>query len=238
MSYHYAWLIWASTFLGPWLALYLANPRLRTVIWRASLATALFGLTEPIFVQEYWSPPSLFELAWRTGFDIESLIFSFAIGGIGTALYNTLTHQHDITVPAAERTAARHRLHRAAMFVPLVSFVPLYALPWNPIYPAIVSFTLGAIASVLCRPSLLRKTLTGGVLFFGLYAIFMLGLSLLAPGYIAAVWNLPELYGGLLFGIPVEELVFGLTFGLYWTSVYEHLTWSASVPHDGLADAG
>jgi hypothetical protein len=27
----------------------------------------------------YWAPPSLFSLAQKTGFDIESLIFSFAI---------------------------------------------------------------------------------------------------------------------------------------------------------------
>jgi hypothetical protein len=40
------------------------------------------GLTEPFFVPEYWTPPSLFNLTEKTGFDIESLIFSFAIDGI------------------------------------------------------------------------------------------------------------------------------------------------------------
>ena len=231
MTHHYAWLIWSTTFLLPWFALYLANPQLRMVIWRSSLGTALFGLTEPIFVPEYWNPPSLFELARRTGFDIESLIFAFAIGGIATALYNTLTHQHDVPVTPVERSAPLHRFHAAALFVPVVAFVPLYFFPWNPIYPVFVSLVLGAIASVICRPALLRKTLIGGLLFLGLYAIFMLGLKWLAPGYISAVWNLRALHGGLLFGIPTEELVFGLTFGLYWTGVYEHLTWSASVPH-------
>lgn len=232
MTYHYAWLIWAMAFLIPWIALYLANPRLRTVIWRASVGTAVLGLTEPIFVPEYWNPPSLFELARRTGFDVESLIFAFAIGGIGAALYNTLTHQHDVPVGPADRHAPLHRFHGAALFVPAAAFVPLYVLPWNPIYPVFVSLLLGAIASVICRPDLLRKSIIGGVLFLGLYAVFMLGLKWLAPGYIAAVWNLPALRGGLLAGIPVEELVFGLTFGLYWTGVYEHLTWRASIPHD------
>lgn len=45
-----------------------------------SLATAFFGLTEPLFVPEYWNPPTLFDLAQRTGFDLESLIFCFGIG--------------------------------------------------------------------------------------------------------------------------------------------------------------
>jgi hypothetical protein len=32
-------------------------------------------LTEPLFVPDYWNPPSLFDLARRSGFDIESVIF-------------------------------------------------------------------------------------------------------------------------------------------------------------------
>lgn len=55
-------------------------------MWRVSLATAVFGLTEPIWVPESWNPPSLLELVRRTGFDMESFIFCFAIGGIGAVL--------------------------------------------------------------------------------------------------------------------------------------------------------
>ena len=29
MTYHYVWFAWSSAFLLPWLALYVANPRLR-----------------------------------------------------------------------------------------------------------------------------------------------------------------------------------------------------------------
>ena len=85
---------------------------------------------------------------------------------------------------------------------------------------------LGVIASNVCRPELRRKSIVGGLLFFALYAVFMLGLKWSAPGYIVAVWNLTALQGGLLYGIPTEELLFGFSFGLYWSSVYEHFTWS------------
>ena len=231
MKYHYVWLIWSSAFLLPWIALYLLNAGSRKVMWRTSLATALFGLTEPIFVPAYWNPPSLFELAQRTGFDIESLIFSFAIGGIGAVLYNTFTRRHPRSLSAEERHEPLHRFHLAALLVPFVLFVPLYILPWNPIYPSIVCLVMGAIGSVICRPGLKGKTLVGGVLFLGLYTIFMLGLKWLTPGYIEQVWNLPALSGGLIYGIPLEELLFGFSFGLYWTGVYEHFTWSKSVAH-------
>ncbi|MEO5936024.1 MAG: lycopene cyclase domain-containing protein [Terriglobales bacterium] len=230
MTDHYVWLAWSCAFLLPWAAIYLANPGHRKVIWRTSLATALFGLTEPIFVPEYWNPPSLFELAQRTGFDIESLIFSFAIGGIGCAVYETLTKRDLAPVNAAERQSLRHRLHLVALLAPFVLFVPLYFLPWNPIYPSLVTLLIGAVGSVLCRPDLRRKTINGGLLFFGLYAVFMLGLLWSSPGYIERVWNLSALSGILIGGIPLEELLFGLAFGMYWTGVYEHFTWRVTVP--------
>ena len=234
MAYHYVWFAWSSGFLLPWLALYVTNPRLRPVIWRVSFATAVFGLTEPIWVPEYWDPPSLFELARRTGFDVESFIFCFAIGGIGAVVYNALTHRSFVPVSAEEKRAPRHRFHPVALWAPYALFPALYFLPWNPIYPAILCLVIGGITSSICRPDLKVKGLVGGAVFLGLYTIFMLGLVWLTPGYIPHVWNLPALSGVLIGGIPLEELLFGFTFGLYWAGVYEHFTWSTS-EQSGLA---
>ena len=231
MKYHYVWLMWSSTFLVPWIILYLSNPPWRPVIWRASLATAAFGLTEPIFVPAYWLPPSLFDLAQRTRFDIESFIFSFAIGGVGAVLYNALTRTHLAPVPAGTQSEPLHRFHRTALLVPAVAFVPLALLPWNSIYAAVVALILGSGASVICRPRLLKKTFIGGALFLGFYTVFMAGLAWFAPGYIEQVWNLPALSGVLIYGIPLEEFLFGAAFGLYWSGVYEHYTWTESVAH-------
>lgn len=226
MKYHYVWLVWSSTFLIPWGILFGVYTGLRPVIWRVSLLTALFGATEPLFVPAYWDPPSLFELAQRTGFDLESFIFAFAIGGIGTVVYDTFTRRRNmIPISSVNRASPYHRFHLGALVLPIVTFVPLFLLPLNPIYPVLFSLTLGALASVLCRPELTRKTLVGGLLFFGLYAAFMLGLKWSAPGYISSVWNIPTLSWGLIYGIPLEELAFGFAFGLYWSSVYEHFTW-------------
>ncbi len=237
MKYHYVWFAWSTAFLVPWVALYLANPQLRRAMRQTSLATALFGVTEPIFVPAYWNPPSLFELARRTGFDLESLIFSFAIGGIAAALYDALQRQELVAIAPPERRRPLHRFHPAALLLPFLLLVPLYVLPWNPIYPSIVCLMIGAAASALCRPDLKGRILVGGALFLGLYAVFILGLKWFAPGYIEQVWNLPALTGVLIYGIPLEELMFGFTFGLYWAGVYEHFAWrkSAQRVRDGLA---
>jgi hypothetical protein len=230
----YVWLLWSTAFLIPWLVVYLAFPGQRKVMLWASVFTAPFGLTEPLFVPEYWDPPSLFELARRTGFDIESLIFCFGIGGIGAVLYDLLTRRRLAPASQVERQRRQHRYHRLALAAPLLSFPILYALPWNPIYPAIFAMFVGGLATALCRPDLKRKTWVGGALFLAYYALFLLGLEWLAPGYVARVWKLDALSGFVIAGMPLEEFLFAAAFGAYWSGVYEHFTWRTEQPSSGV----
>jgi hypothetical protein len=189
------------------------------MIW-ASLATAPLGLTEPLFVPAYWSPPSLFDLARTTGFDIESVIFSFGIGGIGAVLYDLLTGRQLAPVVDRETHSPRHQWHDWALAAPFVSFPILYLFRWNPIYPAIVAMALGAVAAIWCRPDLARKTWIG----------FLMGVEWTAPGYIERVWNLPALSGLSIASMPIEELLFAAAFGAYWSGMYDHFTWRRPMP--------
>jgi len=86
------WLVFALIFLVIWIVLFLIKKGVRKEMLWASILTAPFGLTEPLFVPEYWNPPSLFNLAAKTGFDIESLIFCFAVGGIGAGALSFLPY--------------------------------------------------------------------------------------------------------------------------------------------------
>lgn len=194
------------------------------MLW-ASLFTAPFGLTEPLFVPEYWNPPSLFDLARTTGFDIESLIFCFGIGGIGAVSYNLLTRRQFALAEESERRSPLHRFHFWALAAPFISFPILYLFRWNPIYPSIAAMLVGVFSAVLCRPDLARKTWGGALVFLVYYAIFLLGLEWTAPGYIERVWNTAALWGLNVAGIPVEELLFASAFGAYWAGVYEHYSW-------------
>jgi hypothetical protein len=196
----------------------------------ASVFTAPFGLTEPLFVPRYWNPPSLFDLAQRTGFDVESLIFCFGIGGVGAVLVNVLTQRIAVPVGSAERHHPTHRLHRWVLFSPSVVFLVLLPVGWNPIYPGIVAMLIGAVLSAWCRPDLSRHALLGGLVFLIYYMVFLTGLDFTAPtGYIAEVWNLEDLSGLSLGFMPLEELLFAVAFGSYWAGAYEHVTWRRAI---------
>jgi len=225
----YVWIVWASAFLLPWAALWIAFPRHRRAMLWASAFTTPLGLSEPLFVPEYWSPPSLFDLARTTGFDIESLVFCFGIGGVAAVLYEVLTGARLEPVPAAERHLPLHRHHYKALAAPFVSFPVFYWLPINPIYPGILAMIVGAVATILCRPDLKTKTWIGGAVFTAYYAVFVLGLEWLSPGYVERVWNLAALSGIRVGPVPLEELAFAAAFGTYWSGVYDHFTWRRPV---------
>lgn len=213
------WLILACALFGMWLLLYIAFPWLRREMIWVSLFTMPLGLTEPLFVPEYWSPPSLFNLAAHTGFDIESLIFSFSLGGVASVLYEALTkrrHQHVVELHPAT-------IHWLSISTPLLVFVILYFFtPINPIYSVIVASTLGAFAIMACRPDLTSHIFIGGACFTALYFLSFLLINILFPQFIT-YWNLSALSGLLILGVPLEEILFAFAIGMLWSGTYEHV---------------
>jgi len=221
----YEWLAFSLILLAIWLAIFLAMPAARKRILLVSLLTAPFGLTEPLFVPEYWSPPSLFDLARTTGFDIESIIFSFAFGGIGVVLYGLIFQKREIKISKEEMHKPRHRFHKLAIASPVIVFLFLYyTININPIYTSAIAMLTGGIATILCRPDLKKNVVVGGILFAGFYFLFFELINIIFPYFINS-WNFEVISGIKVLGMPLEEVMFGFTFGMMWSSVYEHISW-------------
>jgi len=223
------WLVFSLILFGIWLIIFLFRKNLKKEMFLVSLFTMPFGLTEPLFVPEYWNPPSLFNLAATTGFDIESLIFTFAIGGIGSVLYGVFFKTKQTNMNRHEMHSKRHRYHLLALFSPIIIFLILWLLTdLNPIYSASMAMIIGGVATILCRPDLKKEILIGGILFLLLYFVFFFFFILVYPYAVANFWNLSAISGILILGIPLEELMFAFTYGLMWSSAYEHVLWHKS----------
>lgn len=191
-----------------------------------SLWTSLLGLTEPIFVPEYWNPPSLFNLAQSTGFDIESLLFSFGVGGLAVVMYEWLFKVRHRKVSMAERHHSRHKHHWLALSsAPVIFFTLLIFVDINPIYFAFAAMMAGGLFTWYCRPDLKKKMIVSAWLFLGLYYVYFLTLIVSFPGYVEQVWNMTTISGVIVGGVPLEELMFAFSFGFLWSSVYEHIGW-------------
>ena len=218
------WLSFSLILFVAWLLIFIfANISRKEMFW-VSLFTMPLGLTEPLFVPEYWNPPSLFNLASKTGFDIESLIFAFSIGGIAAILYEIIFKIKHCKMSKYELHSKKHRFHSLALISPLIIFLLLYAFTnINPIYSVIIALLIGSLATILCRPDLKKKIFVGGALFLGIYLIFFLLMNLIYADWTQQVWNLSAISGILFLGIPIEELLFAFTVGMMWSSIYEHV---------------
>src|SRR3989304_3993542 len=176
------WLVFSLILFGIWFIIFLFRRNLKKEMFLVSLFTMPFGLTEPLFVPEYWNPPSLFNLAATTGFDIESLIFSFSIGGIASVIYGTIFNVKYRKMNVHVIHSKRHRYHFLALFSPIITFILLFFLTnLNPIYSAIISMFIGGIAAAICRSDLKNKTIMGGILFLILYFIGFLFFTMIYP---------------------------------------------------------
>jgi hypothetical protein len=220
------YLIWSLILLSLWGAVFAAYAPGRQKMLRMSVGTLPLGLTEPLFVPAYWAPPTIFDLARRTGFDLESLLFAFAVGGLAATLYDALSAARSRLLPVESHSASRHRWHALTLVVPVLVF-PLFAVltTLNPIYNAAITLLAAAGASVACRLDLWSRILLGAAVFALLYFVFFLTLVMAYPQYVQAVWNLPALSGVLVIGIPLEELLFAAALGAAWSGLYEHLMW-------------
>jgi len=226
MTMQYTYLVWSLLLLVLWLLVYLFSTETRRKMLKMSIGTLPLGLSEPLFYPQYWFPPTLFDLGWRTGLDVESLIFSFSVGGLASTLYEFWNRRRSQTVPACERHDRRHRFHRLALASPVIAFLLLeLSTHWNPIYTASAALLAGAVCTVLCRPDLLDRVLKGGIVFTCFYFVFFYAMNQTHPNLVDLYWNNEQLSGIRIIGVPVEELLFALTFGAMWSGFYEHRHW-------------
>jgi hypothetical protein len=218
----FEWLAFASLWLVPWIIIYFLKPSLRKEMITVSLCTMPAGLLEPVFIPAYWNPPSLFNLAATHRLDVESLIFTFATGGIASVLYEVVLNVKHKRLSETETFRERRWLHFGSLTSMFVIF-PLLVLftSMNPIYALTISLCTAAIASNICRPDLMKHTWTGGMLFAMLYFAFFAILTLIFPDFNNA-WNLRAISGILIVNVPLEEIMYAFTFGMFWSTVYEH----------------
>lgn len=123
-----------------WLIIYSLRPYIRKEMLTISSFTMAFSLTGPLFIPEYWNPPTLFNLSATIGVDIESLIFSFAIGGIASVFYEAIFgFNHQKT-----HHTERHWFHWLTLMLPPSVFILLHQLTQiNPIYSVSIAMFSG-----------------------------------------------------------------------------------------------
>lgn len=212
---HYVWFAWSATFFLSWLVVYGGFSHYRKIMRWSSWVAAPFGLTECLFFGRYWNPPSLFNSSQIVHLDIESVVYCFAIGGISAVLYDVLGG------PAPQIRPLRYsqQMHQFFLAIPALVFIPILFGSNQPMLAGVVALLAGVAARWIAHPELRRKTIVGGLLFTVYYGLFLAILGLMAPGYLQRTWT--HSAGPLLLGVPIDEFLFAISFGMFWSGLYE-----------------
>lgn len=218
-SYHYSYLVGVLIFWVAWMVCSILGKTYRSEIRWGTLIAAPLALTSLLFVPQYWTPPSLFNLDQRIRVGIEDFLWAAAVGGIASVVGELFLKER---LGAIRKS--RHKRHYAPFVLVVVVFVALYfGLHWKTMNATIVSFAAGAVLLAYLRRDLMPLMLTSAVSFTLLYFLLFLCVLLLYPQFVDRYYNRPNLLGIYVLKVPIEELLFAATGGAIWSVAYEYV---------------
>jgi Lycopene cyclase len=218
-NYHYSYLVGVLIFWAAWILCSIIGQSYRAEIRWGTLIAAPLALTSLLFVPQYWTPPSLFNLDQRIRVGIEDFLWAAAVGGIASVVGELLLKEKLATL----RSQPRQR-HYAPFALLVVVFLALEL--WHPnktMYNTIAAFAAGAVMIAFLRSDLVPLMVVSALSFTALYFFLFLGLLFLYPEFVRRFYNIPNLLGIYVLGVPIEELLFAATGGAIWSVAYEYV---------------
>jgi len=201
-----------------WVACYLFGKKYRPEIRWGTLISAPMALTSLLFVPQYWTPPSLFDLDQKIRVGIEDFLWAAAVGGIASMVSEILLKEKLSVI----RKAARKR-HLAPFVVVVVFIVLEFWHPGKTIYNTIIAFAVGVLVVAFLRNDLVPTMLVGALSFTVLYFAWIMSLLFPYPEFVQRHYNVPNLLGIYGLGVPIEQLLFARTSGAIWSVAYEYV---------------
>lgn len=216
-NFQYASLVGNLFFLSVWTILFLYRRDLRKEMLLMSLIIAPLGpVSELFYLRDYWQPQ--FFNGWLLiGQD---LLFSFAIGGIAAVIYEEVF---------GKKHAKRHLTAHPKWVLAIALFgitwmvVGNLVLGFNSIYVSTLEFLIVGATFIFFRHDLLRNALFSGMLMAGLLLIFYFLFDTVFDGIIQRWWLLENISGIIIFGAPLEELMWGFGWGFAAGPAYEFI---------------
>lgn len=214
--YAYAYLIGCGILAIFWFIVYSARRDLRQEMLWASFAGMPFGVLDYFLVPRYWHPDSLFGFIDKFGMGIESFLFLFFMSGLCSVVYEFVFRKK------IKKTNG-HRSHILALVAPIAVFFA-FALffPGEVIYVFIATGIAGTFFITLARRDLLPKAIFSGMLFAVLYGFIFFLVVRIFPELVPSFYNLENIAGVFILGVPLEEVLAGLFVGSFWSISYEY----------------
>jgi len=208
----YIYLIGTGVYAVIWLVFFILRKDLRRKLFLASLFAAPLGISELLFVPEYWVPQFQTIPLFRELF-LESILFCFFLGGVVAVAYQVFFK---------EKLFEFKKINPLLTLIAPVLFLTYFLRPFNinMMHYAFISMFIGSFIVLYCLGKKSKKVIYSAVINTVLYSVFYFTLWYVFP-QLSASYQFHKLSGILLGGIPAEEFLWIFSFALYWAPLYE-----------------
>jgi hypothetical protein len=218
LGYHYSYAVGAALYGAAWIVLYVSNEKFRNQMLLGSLLSAPFALMGFLFIPLYWHPPSLFDLDQNFGISIEDVVWSAVVGGIATVTGEALFRDE---LDPTRQPGRRNVLVPVGVTVFVFAFLELLHRE-SAMNNLLAGFTSGALVIAFARRDLIPYMFRSAAAFSVLYFLLFYSLTLIYPNFVPGFYNLKNMAGIYVFGVPIEELEFAFTGGAMWSALYAY----------------
>jgi len=203
-----------------WLSFFLLRKDLRHQQLFVSIFTApLAPVTQILwFYKDYWRP----EYVWtftvlNVPLGVEEVLFAFFIGGIGSILYEVIFR--------TDYKPGRWRFKETAYVVIFsgVFFGFLKTLDLNTVWASSIALVLSSLMIVYLDKNVRIDWVMSSVLMFALVMFTYLACFALFPAIVSKFWLPSGLSGINLLGVPVEEIIWFVSWAMYSGVAYEFM---------------
>ncbi len=215
----YNFLILSLLFLVPGMFIYCRRKDLRGVIHVMALFSIPFAFTERFFYPSYWEPVFLFDLVNKIGFGIEDLIFVIGLSAFTSTVYAFSMGYNYITKSETDFLSVfiKGLLILGTTFLLVITVV---LLKIEMIFGSFGIMTGMSLVIFFIRKDLIIPGLAGGILSVTIYSLLCFCLMFLIPDIFKLTWHTDQFMNYFIFGIPIEEIIYGYTSGMISTIFY------------------
>jgi len=179
-----------------------------------------FFLLDKMLIPNYWQPRVIFDLYNKVGFSLESILFMFTTSGLFAVLYEFVTRK-------TEKQTFKVDVSKITLFFVVYIYLTFLVLTnfglEVHLLSSLIPFVVIIIFIASQRQDLLKPIIVSSILGLGLYFISLLVFSYFFPNFFTNTYNLENLWGIFIIGIPLEEVLWGLYYPALMACAYEYL---------------
>jgi len=211
----YTYLVGSLISLAIWILIFLKRKDLRKEMLIMGPVVAIPSLLLEFFVwtRDWWRPPTI----TGTIIGIEDIILGFALGGIAAVAYQ---------VALNKKTRKRKGKKNTIQLILLIALsIVLGITAWSLHFHSSVVWLIAILPPTLIllslRPDLIAcSSCTGLFIMLGSIPLYTF-LTLIEPNYFITWWMHQNLTGISLFAIPIEDLWWFFTLGMFIGPLYK-----------------